>query len=372
MSLLSVLMLKKKKWRVAGAIASTVIIGAGIAAAVAGTTPAGAATASAWHQVFSHHYGPANDYSAFTSTAAFGPGNVWELGGSDLSGGGGTLRVPVIVQWRGKGWTGNVAPSGVTGHIEAASADSPSDIWAVTFETGYVLHYNGTRWSVATRLPNGSAGFLTDVTAISPKNVWVFGNTGFGPGLGTFHFNGTTWQHATTARQGNNIGQASAVSGSNIWAVGSSSTQQSGEIDHFNGSSWIPASDPLLTGLTFGGIHAFTAASIWVTGHASTGPSYLLHYAGHWSRVPIPWGYSARGGITFDGKGGLWLLAAPAGSQAVYAVHWFPGNKWQRFPLNLRVDGGPVNIPGTSSVVAVGDTLAGNGSNAAAWVYGSI
>jgi hypothetical protein len=33
---------------------------------------------------------------------------------------------------------------------------------------------------------------------------------------------------------------------------------------------------------------------------------------------------------------------------------------------------GPVNIPGTSSVVAVGDPLAGNGSTAAVWVYGSI
>src|SRR5512146_1081121 len=108
------------------------------AAVIVGAALPGKAATSPWRQVFNHHYGPANDYSGFTSTVAFGAGNVWELGGSDLRGGHGTLQVPVIVHWTGKGWTGNVAPSGVTGYIEAASADSASDIWAVTFQTGTV------------------------------------------------------------------------------------------------------------------------------------------------------------------------------------------------------------------------------------------
>lgn len=359
-------MLTIKRAGIAGAIASIAS-----AAALVGTVLPAQATTSPWHQVFSHHYGPASDYSGFTSTVAFAPNNVWELGGSDLSGGNGTLQVPIIVRWRGSGWTGNTAPTGVTGYIEAASADSASDIWAVTFGTGYVLHYNGTRWSVATRLPNPTSGVLTDVTAISPKNVWVFGNTGFGPGLGTWHFDGSTWRHETTAQLGDNIGLASAVNGSNIWAIGASSTQPDGEIAHFNGSTWTPVSNALLTGLTFFGIHAFSATNIWATAQSNSGPSYLLHYSGHWSRVQIPWGYSPRIGITSDGKSGLWFVAAPAGSQTQYAVHWFPGNAWQRFPLT-RILGAPVNIPGTSSVVLVGDALAGTAANAAVWVYGTI
>jgi hypothetical protein len=355
----------KMFWR-----ASVAGLAAAAAAAIAvAAMPAKAATTSPWHMVYSHHYGSASNYSGFLATVALGPKSVWELGGTDLSHA--EQGAPAIVHWNGASWTGSAAPAGVTGYIEAASADSASDIWAVTFETGYVLHYNGTRWSVAKKI-TPSGGVLTGVIAISPKNVWVFGNSGFGPGAGTWHFNGTTWQHATTAKAGDNIGGASAVSASNIWAIGASSTQPAGEIDHFNGSSWAPVSNPLLTGLTFGGIHASSATNIWVLGQASTTKSYLLHYSGHWSEVLIPWGYTPRGGISSDGSTGLWFRAGPAGGQTTYAVHWFPGNKWQRFVLNPRIDGGPVNIPGTKSMVIVGDPLAGNGSNAAAWVDGSI
>ena len=358
-----------KRFRGAGIAGITV---AAAAVIVAAALPAQAAT-SPWHPVFSHHYGPANDFSGFESTVAFGPNNVWELGGSDLSGGNGTLQVPIIVQWRGaKGWTGNAAPSGVTGYVKAASADSASDIWAVTFETATVLHFNGTRWSVATRLPNPSGGILTDVTAISPKNVWVFGNSGFGPGLGTWHFDGTTWRHETTAKLGDNIGQASAVNGSDIWGVGASSTAPASELDHFNGSGWTPVTSPLLTGRSFAGVRAFSAANIWVTAQASTGQSYLMHFGNHWSQVQIPWGYAARSAVTSDGHGGLWFMAAPAGSQTTYAVHWFPGNGWQRFPFTPRAGAGLVQIPGTSSVVGAGYAFAGQGSNAVAWVNGSI
>ena len=337
-------------------------------------SPAGAATPS-WRQVFGHHYGPAADYSAFGPIVAFGTSNVWALGGTDISGGGGTTQQPVIVQWRGKGWTGNQAPAGVPSYIAAASADSASDIWAVTFEDGYVLHYNGVKWTVAKKLSvNGVTGVFTSVVAISPKNVWAFGNSGFGPGMGTWHFDGTTWRHETTAMLGDNIGVASAVSASNIWGIGAA-TAPADEIERFNGSSWTAQSNSLLTGLTFTGIRAFTPSSIWATGQpsGSATQSYLLHYSNHWSRVLIPWGLVGAGGITADGTGGLWFTAQDSAHHQ-YLVRWLPGNKWQRFGTSSTTrPGGLANIPGTTSEVLGGSsTLPTTGSSASVWASGTL
>jgi hypothetical protein len=349
-----------------GGIAAVIASAAVLAGAV---LPAQAATPG-WRQVFSHHYGTATDYSGFTSTVAFGTDNAWELGGTDLSGGGGTQQ-SVIVHWDGKAWTGNEAPAGVPSYVASASADSASDIWAVTFYGGDVLHYNGKKWSVAEKLPvPGASGFLlTDVVAISPKNVWVFGNSGFGPGLGTWHFDGTTWRHETTAALGDNIGGASAVSASNIWGVGASTTP-SDEIEHFNGKSWTPVSNSQLAGLSSFGIHAFSASDIWATAEANGGTarSYLLHYGDHWSKVLIPWGLQSAGDVTSDGGSGLWFTALDR-THHQYLVHWLSGNKWQRTEVSARL-GMPERIPGTSSVLDGGIKVVGQ--TAVIWAYGSV
>jgi hypothetical protein len=346
---------------IAGAVASA-------AALAVSVLPAQAATPG-WRQVFSQHYGAKADYSGFTSALAFGKNNAWVLGGTDLSGGNNTTQQPLILQWRGSGWTGNQAPTGVKGYVQSASADSASDIWAVTFENGDVLHYNGKKWSVAERLPNGSSGVLTDVVAISPKNVWAFGNTGFGPGLGTWHFDGTTWRHETTAALGDNIGEASAVSASNIWGSGAS-TAPSDEIEHFNGKSWSRVNSPVFTGLSSFGINAISASNVWGTAEANgrTFRSYLLHYSDHWSKVLVPWGLEANSGLTSDGGGGLWFTGLDS-TRHEYVVHWLPGNKWQRTELSARVDT-PAHIPGTTSMIASGNKV--SNQNAVIWAYGSI
>jgi hypothetical protein len=53
-----------------------------------------------------------------------------------------------------------------------------------------------------------------------------------------------------------------------------------------------------------------------------------------------------------------------------YEVHWLPGNKWQRFatPARTLIWGNLATIPGTTSIVAPGDTATGS----AVWAYGSI
>jgi hypothetical protein len=389
-----------RKLFVAGAVAS-------VAALAGSVLPAQAAT-PVWRQVFSHHYGPSADYSGFTSVVASGENDVWALGGSDLGGGDGTKQQPIIVQWRGKGWTGNVAPAGVSSYVESASADSASDIWAVTFYGGYVLHYNGKKWSVAKKLPAASGGLLSDVVAISPKNVWVFGNSGYGPGLGTWHFDGTTWRHETTAALGDNISAASAVSASDIWGL--ASVNAPGDtLVRFNGSAWKPATTKgIPAGLQMGSLHAISDKNVWATASqykSSRNIPYLLHFNGtRWTPYSLPWtvasgDVSSIGSLASDGAGGLWLSDTTthngpgnAFTRMNYLVHRSAAGAWTRIKTGSEIDapsgsgttltdtvsgaglGDLALIPGTKYLAGAGMARSNKGplGSAVVWAYGSV
>jgi hypothetical protein len=84
--------------------------------------------------------------------------------------------------------------------------------------------------------------------------------------------------------------------------------------------------------------------------------------------VTIPWGVRAAfAGVTPDGHGGLWFIGFDAANRS-YEVHWFPGNKWQRFANGSSVGIGLGAIPGTTSIVATGWA----GPNATVWVNGTL
>jgi len=340
--------------------------------------PAQAATTPGWRQVESHHYGPAADYSGYTTALALSSSNAWAFGGSDLSSGGGTLQVPVAVHWNGRTWSGSNLPSTVTSSIEAASAPAANDIWAVTFNGGYVLHYNGSSWSVAKRLPaTGGGGLLldtTDVVAFSATNVWVFGGSGFGPGEGTWHYNGSAWTLVTSAGEDGDLSLASATSASSIWALGGSGAPAADSLVHYNGKTWASAYSSALNGYQLDRIAALPGKTtdLWVSANTTGNAykSYLLHYGDHWSGVLVPWGLGIGSSVASDGHGGLWF-SARAASGSNWMVHWLPGNKWQR--VEVPYLGGPTLIPGTSALLAGGslnDSPAG--ASAVVWGYGSI
>src|SRR5215472_14103243 len=184
------------------------------AVSLAVAVPAEAATPG-WRVVFSKHYGAATNFSGYLTAVAPSKLSLWAFGGNDISGG--SPEIPVAEHWNGTAWSSSALPAAVTSSaqssIEASSASSPTDIWTVTQFGGFVLHWNGA-WSVATQIPG--SGQLTGVTAISSTNVWVFGSGGFTGGLGTWHYNGSTWTQQTGNAAG--IASASALSASNIWA----------------------------------------------------------------------------------------------------------------------------------------------------------
>src|SRR5262249_24408770 len=122
------------------------------------------AAAPSWRVVFRHQVGPPANFSGFLAVTTLGKKNAWAFGDSHLA----LNRPPIAYRWQGLRWRASALPSGLSSPIVAASEPAASDVWAVG-RTGYILHFNGTRWSLATKRFNGF-GELTGVTAFSPAN----------------------------------------------------------------------------------------------------------------------------------------------------------------------------------------------------------
>lgn len=335
--------------------------------------PVQAAPVTGWRQFFSQHYGAPGNFSGYEAVLSPGKSDAWAFGGAALSGGTAPSGTPVAEHWNGRTWRGSALPRGVQDTIIAASAPSATDVWAVTHFGGYVLHWNGVRWSLAKRLPG--AGQLTGVTALSPSDVWVFGGGGFIGGLGTWHFNGRTWRQWTGNASG--LERGSAVSPSDIWATGGTMAPDN-TIMHFDGRSWRSVTAKALSGLQFQDISAFSRTNIWATAGngTSTSPAWLVHFNGvRWTRITLPWKMSIYS-IAADGQGGLWINAlGPTSKPFVdqpYVVHRTASGRSTRTPIKTFLFDLAL-IPGTTSLFGAGSVATrGTGGDAVIWAYGKI
>jgi hypothetical protein len=327
------------------------------------------AAATGWRLFFSHHYGAAANFSGYESVVSPGKSDAWAFGGAALSGGTAAAGTPVAEYWNGRSWRGSALPRGLHDAIIAASAASPTDVWAVTHFGGYILRWNGARWSLAKRLPG--AGQLTGVTALSPGDVWVFGGGGFTGGLGTWHFNGRTWRQW----KGNAVGleRGSAVSPGDIWATRGTAAPDN-TIMHFNGRSWLPVTAKALSGLQFQDIRAFSRTNIWVSATAATSnlPAFLVHFNGtRWTRFELPWKVDVYS-IAADGRGGLWTSGLRTTTSQPFVVHRSASGGWSRTPVSTFLFDLAL-VPGTTSLWGVGSAATGvTGGDAVIWAYGKV
>jgi hypothetical protein len=347
-----------------------------LSAAVLAMAPAAlaqAASGTGWRVAFSHHYGAQATESTYLAVTAPGKGVAWAAGGVGGNGRPATGR-PAVARWRNGRWRAVSLPSGLSGWLGAISADSAKDAWAVSLQTGFALHWNGTKWSVTRRWPEPKHGLLrelTGVTALSPSNVWVFGGPGAFPGVGTWHFNGHSWAHVTSA-PGNGIVQASALSAKNIWAIGSATAPED-SIAHFTGR-WHTAHAAALTGLQFTSIAAVSSNDVWAVGtlQANAHQPRLVHMTrGRWSRMALPWPVDPTG-LAPDGKGGLWITALGA-TDVSLAIHRSASGTWSRTTIGqnaamLRV----ALIPGTTSLWGAGSVKSTSGVSAAMFAHGRV
>jgi hypothetical protein len=290
------------------------------------------------------------------------------LGGGDVTGAGGGS--PVAERWQGSSWQASKLPGGLHDAISAVSAPSAGDVWAVSDQGGYILHFNGTSWSAAVKRFSGF-GELTGVTAFSPSNVWVFGGPGAAPGFGTWHYNGRSWTKSPTATK-DGIALASALSPSNIWAIGAVSAGDDA-IFHDTGS-WHQATASALAGLQFHAILAQATDNVWALANISANAfrPYLVHLTGSgWARIKIPYSLDPVD-LASDGRGGLWMVALDS-ANAGWAVHRTASGQWSRVSLgkSARMFGLAL-IPGTASLWGAGSVNQQAGSTAAIWGYGRL
>jgi hypothetical protein len=336
-----------------GALRAGVATAAGLVAAISVTAApqAQAATRVGWRVVSTHRFGGSPEYGSLDTVVSTSRNNAWAFGGADLLGpAGGT---PVVEHWNGRSWHVVALPSGLTGSIAAASAPAANDVWAVGDSGRFVLHYNGSKWSVARRWKHPPQP--TGVTAFSPADVWVFGDPG------TWHLHGRTWTKVTGLAA--SVDSASALSPHDIWAVSSA-----GALLRFNGRSWGRVRSKALTGLQLGALLALSPGNVWVDG----GP-FLLHLRGTaWTRVAFPAWPVTPFSMAPDGRGGLWMdnfsinaLTGPT------VVHLSGAGRWRQYRVprsGLMFD--LARIPGTASLWGTGDVATLTGVDAAIWAYG--
>jgi hypothetical protein len=212
----------------------------------------------------------------------------------------------VAYQLTGSTWTRRSFPGKNNEQVVAATSSSGDNVWAFTSKHR-ALRFNGQNWAASHTF--GAA--IGSGLAISPTDVWVFGETySPGAGLGSWHYNGTSWSKSAT---GAGLLGASALSAHSIWAFGPT------KVAHWNGSTWtdtsvasvLPASNEFCSSYLTG-IWAQSPTSVWATGTGGCqdqgGPFVLLHYNGAtWSRVALISSLGQPRAIIPDGQGGAWI-----------------------------------------------------------------
>jgi hypothetical protein len=264
-----------------------------------------------WRMAVNLHYGQVPNSSGYSEILAVGR-VVWAFGGTNPGG----QSSPVAVVLADGTWRDAKLPSGLTNFISAASAAKPNDIWAVSQYGGYVLHWNGIRWSLARQWSPSSE--LTGVSAVSSHDVWVFGTSAYGDRTaGTWHFNGRTWEPVKTV--GKNIYRASAVSAHDIWAIAAGPKVDS--IVRFGSRGWRHVrTGRVLVGVRWHDILARSQNDVWILGNS----------------------------------------ASTQGSGRLVLAHW-NGSRWTRFNTSLQAWAGQLASVSGDSVVASATGLAGDG-----------
>lgn len=199
--------------------------------------------------------GPANNQavtkSRLAGVAAVSPTDAWAVGSTTT----GKHVKTLIEHWDGTAWTRVSSPNPGGSHVselEAVTAISPDDVWAVGLFNSHqghgegspnvtlTEHWDGTQWSWV-QSPNDPTAYesaLHAVAATGPDDVWAVGSYRYdeesGPAAIALHWNGSAWTEVSTPDpDSEDFHAVVAVSATDAWAAGYYST-----LDHYNGTTW--------------------------------------------------------------------------------------------------------------------------------------
>ena len=322
------------------------------------------ASRSPYRVLVSSHFGQPGNASGYSAIAVTGRRQAWAFGGTNPGG----PSTPVAEHWNGTAMTPSALPPGLTGFISDASAPSATDIWAASEYGGYVLHWNGTRWSLAKRW---GGGVITGLTAVSADDVWIFGAVAGGNGTGTWHFNGRSWRRV--AGTAGTIYRASAASRHDIWAITTGTKADS--VLRYDGKRWRPVhTGRVLAGVAASDILATSNRDVWVLGDEVSGNSIrlvLAHWNGaRWTRIST--GVAAFAGRLSAGTHGTVLVTATPGDASAAGLILQVNADGRRRVTAIRSSlGSGVSavavVRGTRLLLASGGVLTRLGGDAVIW-----
>ncbi len=212
--------------------------------------------------------------------AATSPNDAWAVGSYDN---GSTASNPgigrLVLHWNGKTWGASL--KGATGELNAVSATSSGDVWAVgdAGGPGIVHHWNGHAW---TETPINSYA-LRDVVALAPDDVWIAGSAS-PAGASVYHWDGERWS-ATNSPILDAYGLL-ALDHNNVWVIGSRTYQP--ETFHWDGTTWTEAPSSYSIDAQLNAAAAYAPDDIWAAGTLASN-ALLAHWDGTtWSGIPNP------------------------------------------------------------------------------------
>jgi hypothetical protein len=183
------------------------------------------------------------------------PTDVWAVGQKFSSNGAGITLL--FEHFNGTTWTAARSPAS-TGFdfASAVTTIAPNDAWMVGSNgnaTTLAAHWNGTRWAIVPTpsLMDGNdvLNNLTGVSAVSSTNIYASGYEGNVEDQNflkpyVLHWNGTAWSLVNLPNSGSEGSRANAVaalSGSDIWAFGQTQEADGSILNYaaqFNGTTW--------------------------------------------------------------------------------------------------------------------------------------
>ncbi|HEX9035172.1 MAG TPA: hypothetical protein VF834_25300 [Streptosporangiaceae bacterium] len=247
------------------------------------------------------------------------------------------------------------------GDLVSVSAVTPTDAWAIGFNTE-ILHWNGGNWS---RVNSSSprAAVLNAVSADSGSDAWAVGfytrSTG-SPAEHTLteHWNGKAWsvvRSPVLGYLGTQLFAVTALSRNDAWAVGqycapqrcfNSGVKSQTLILHWNGIRWTRVTSPSPCGgnNSLAGVAAVSASAAWAVGSctsattASTRPLLLRWNGVRWSAAMGPDLHTAVNyvsAVTGVSASDAWAVGdhylADGLTQTTLILHW-NGRTWSRVP----------------------------------------
>jgi hypothetical protein len=199
--------------------------------------------------------GPARDQnSALHGVAMLTASEGWAVGGAG-PGADADLTQTLIARWDGKSWqeVQSPSPGTVTNQLDAVSALSSDDVWAVGHSTSgdvpeaLVLHWDGSEWS-RVPIPGLAAGIeLLDVAVVSRDSVWAVGTSVPNPRdtkpwrqlAVVLHWDGSYWRSVLPELVPvTQMSSVAVVSETDVWFAGYAKLpggQENAHIEHWDG-----------------------------------------------------------------------------------------------------------------------------------------